>query len=289
MEKAINLRFIGAAIVTLKLFLITFIAVKVFNGHTLASIGVLFNTQFLLFVLAGFVAQMIDGALGMAYGVSCSSLLMGFGLPPAAASASVHTSEVFTTGVSGLSHLFMGNIDKKLFFRIVITGVLGAVLGAFLISKVFDGNVIKPFVAAYLLVLGVVILRKAFRKPDDKITEVKHVPVIGFIGGLLDAIGGGGWGPIVTSNLIHKGHSPQLAIGTVNTAEFFVTFFSTGVFLLFAPVQYWQAILGLILGGVLAAPLGAVLIKRIPVKTMMIMVGVLVILTSLYNIWKSIY
>lgn len=289
MEKVLNLRFIGVAIVTLKIFLVTFIAIKLFNGNTWQTISSLFNTQFALFVLAGFVAQMIDGALGMAYGVSCSTLLMGFGLPPAAASASVHTSEVFTTGVSGLSHLFMGNIDKKLFARIVITGVLGAVLGAFLISKVFDGAVVKPFVAAYLLILGFVILRKAFRAPDDKPKEVKHVPIIGFVGGLLDAIGGGGWGPIVTSNLIQKGHSPQMAIGTVNTAEFFVTFFSTGVFLLFAPVQYWQAIFGLIIGGVLAAPLGAVLIKRIPVKTMMIMVGVLVILTSLYNIWKSLH
>jgi hypothetical protein len=288
MEKAINLRFIGAAIVTLKIGLVTFIAVKVFNGHTLESVGVLFNTQFLLFVLAGFVAQMIDGALGMAYGVSCSSLLMGFGLPPAAASASVHTSEVFTTGVSGLSHIFLGNIDKKLFFRVVITGVIGAVLGAFLVSKVLDGKMIKPYVSAYLLILGIVILRKAFRKQEEN-REVKNVPIIGFFGGLLDAIGGGGWGPIVTSNLIHKGHSPQTAIGTVNTAEFFVTFFSTGVFLLFAPVQYWQAILGLIVGGVLAAPLGALLVKRIPVKTMMIMVGMLVIVTSLFNIWKSFY
>ncbi len=288
MEKVINLRFIGAAIITLKIFLIAFIAVKVLNGNTLASLGILFNTQFLLFILAGFVAQVIDGALGMAYGVSCSSLLLGFGLPPSAASASVHTSEVFTTGVSGLSHIFMGNIDRKLFFRIVITGVLGAVLGAYLISKVLDGNVVKPFVSAYLLILGLVILRKAFRKPGEH-KEVKHVRLIGFIGGLLDAIGGGGWGPIVTSNLINKGHSPQLAIGTVNTAEFFVTFFSTGVFLLFTPVQYWQAILGLIIGGVLAAPLGAVMVKKIPVKTMMIMVSLLVILTSLYNIWKSFY
>jgi uncharacterized membrane protein YfcA len=162
------------------------------------------------------------------------------------------------------------------------------VLGAFLVSKMLDGKMIKPYVSAYLLILGIVILRKAFRKQEEN-REVKNVPIIGFFGGLLDAIGGGGWGPIVTSNLIHKGHSPQTAIGTVNTAEFFVTFFSTGVFLLFAPVQYWQAILGLIVGGVLAAPLGALLVKRIPVKTMMIMVGMLVIITSLFNIWKSFY
>ncbi len=214
---------------------------------------------------------------------------MGIGLSPVAASASTHTSEVFTTGVSGLSHIALGNIDKKLFLRLVITGVLGAVLGAFLISKVFDGKIIKPYVSAYLLVLGIVILFKAFKKKKDA-TEVKYVPALGFAGGFMDAIGGGGWGPIVTSNLIHRGqHTPQTAIGTVNTAEFFVTFFSTGVFLFFTPIQYWQAILGLIVGGVVAAPLGAMIIKYIPVKTMTIMVGSLVILTSLFNIYKSLH
>jgi|ERR1043165_8668291 uncharacterized membrane protein YfcA len=286
MERIVNLKYIGAAIITLKVLLVTFIVYKVVQGYALNGLPFTFNSELMLFVLAGFVAQIIDGALGMAYGVSCSSLLMGFGLPPAAASASVHTSEVFTTGVSGISHLIMGNIDKKLFIRLVITGVIGAMLGAYLISQVFDGKLVKPYVSAYLLVLGIVILVKAFRKKKEQ-KEFKYVPALGFVGGCLDAIGGGGWGPIVTSNLIQKGHSPQLAIGTVNTAEFFVTFFSTGVFLFFTPIQYWQAILGLIIGGVIAAPLGAFIIKYIPPKTMTIMVGLLVILTSVYNIWKS--
>lgn len=288
MEKGLRLRFIGVAIIGLKILLVGFVAYKVSINYATEGFPVTFDQQFFLFILAGFVAQIIDGALGMAYGVSCSSLLLGFGLSPAAASASVHTAEVFTTGVSGLSHIVMGNIDKKLFLRLVVTGVLGAVVGAFLISEVLDGKVIKPFVSAYLLILGIVILVKAFRKKKEY-EEVKHVPVLGLVGGFMDAIGGGGWGPIVTSNLIHKGHTPQTAIGTVNTAEFFVTFFSTGVFLFFTPIQFWQAILGLIIGGVIAAPLGAVLIKFIPVKVMTIMVGSLVILTSLFNIYKSLH
>jgi uncharacterized membrane protein YfcA len=288
MEKVLSLRFIGAAIISLKIFLVVFLVTKIVINYPTQGFAFAFNSQFLFFVVAGFIAQIIDGALGMAYGVSCSSMLMGFGLSPAAASASVHTSEVFTTGVSGLSHLFMKNIDKKLFLRLVVTGVIGSVLGAFLISKIFDGKIIKPYVSAYLLVLGIVILIKAFRKKKEY-QEVKRVPLLGFVGGFMDAVGGGGWGPIVTSNLIHKGHTPQTAIGTVNTAEFFVTFFSTGVFLFFAPVQYWEAILGLIAGGVVAAPLGAMLIKHIPVKAMTIMVGLLVIITSTYNIWKSFH
>ncbi len=288
MDKILRLRFIGIAILTLKIALVVFIFLKVSKNYGAEGVFVTLNEQFLLFILAGFVAQIIDGALGMAYGVSCSSLLMGFGLAPAAASASIHTAEVFTTGVSGLSHIALGNIDKKLFVRLVITGVIGSALGAYLVSQVLDAAIIKPYVSTYLLVLGFIILIKAFRAQQPP-QEVKHVPALGFLGGLMDAIGGGGWGPIVTSNLIHKGHAPQTAIGTVNTAEFFVTFVSTGVFLFFSPIQYWQAILGLIIGGVVAAPMGALLIKRIPVKVMTIMVGSLVVLTSAYNIYKALH
>ena len=158
MQSFLRLRFIGSAIILLKILLVAFIAFNVWSNYATDGFPVSFNMTFALFVLAGFVAQIIDGALGMAYGVTCSSLLMGFGLSPVAASASTHTSEIFTTGVSGLSHIIMGNIDKKLFIRLVITGVLGAMMGAFLISKVFDGKIIKPFVSVYLLVLGIVIL-----------------------------------------------------------------------------------------------------------------------------------
>ena len=245
-----------------------------------------FDKEFLLFCLAGFIAQIIDGTLGMAYGVSCSTILLQLGISPAVASASVHTAEVFTTGVSGLSHLYFKNVDKHLFIRLAIPGIIGAMLGAFLLARILDGNVVKPFVAAYLLILGILILIKSIREPLFK-DEIKRVAPLGFFGGLLDAIGGGGWGPVVTSNIIHRGKTPQMTIGTVNTAEFFVAFFSTGVFLFFLGLEGWKIILGLILGGVLAAPVGPYLIKFIRPRALMFIVGIFIILTSCYTIYLS--
>lgn len=241
------------------------------------------DTEFLLFCLVGFIAQIIDGTLGMAYGVSCTTFLLQLGVPPAVASASVHTAEVFTTGVSGLSHLYMGNVDKKLFLRIAIPGVIGAALGAFLLSKVLDGNAIKPFIAGYLLILGLLIVIKSIREPLFK-EEIKNLSPLGFIGGALDSIGGGGWGPIVTSNIIHRGKTPQLTIGTVNTAEFFVAFVSTAVFLLIMGMQGWKPILGLIIGGIIAAPIGAFLVRFIKPRVLMFIVGIVIIVTSAFTI-----
>ncbi|MDZ4747139.1 MAG: sulfite exporter TauE/SafE family protein [Saprospiraceae bacterium] len=246
-----------------------------------------FDKEFLLFCLAGFIAQLIDGTLGMAYGVSCSTILLQLGISPAVASASVHTAEVFTTGVSGLSHLYFKNVDKNLFLRLAIPGIIGAMIGAFLLSKVLDGSMIKPFIAGYLLILGIIILIKSIREPLFK-DEIKQVAPLGFFGGLLDAIGGGGWGPVVTSNLIHRGKTPQMTIGTVNTAEFFVAFFSTGVFLFFLGLEGWKIILGLIFGGVLAAPLGPYLIKFIKPRTLMFVVGLFIIITSFYTIYLTV-
>ena len=185
-------------------------------------------------------------------------MLLSMGLPPAVATASVHTAEVFTTGVSGLSHIYMRNIDKRLFFRLVFTGVVGAVIGAFLISNILDGKMIKPYISAYLIILGIYILIKSFRKIPSQPSNWKYAPYLGFVGAFFDAIGGGGWGPIVSTNLIDKGRSPKEVIGTVNTAEFFVTFFSTGVFIFFLGIDTWKPVLALIIGGVIAAPIGAI-------------------------------
>jgi uncharacterized membrane protein YfcA len=203
------------------------------------------------------------------------------------ATASVHTAEVFTTGVSGLSHLFLQNVNKSLLFRIVVPGILGAVIGAFLISKVLDGDLIKPFISAYLLVMGLLILYKSYRPLKSK-EEIRRVSLLGLAGGFLDAIGGGGWGPIVTSNLIIQGKTPQETIGTVNTAEFFIAFFSTGVFLFFVGIDSWIVVAGLIAGGVLAAPIGAFMAKRINPKILMRLVGIIIILISVYAIVKSL-
>lgn len=287
MEK-INLKYVAVTIISLKISLIAFLIWQIFTVHPSPLHGFSFDRDFLFYTGAGFIAQIIDGALGMAYGVSCSTMLLGVGVPPAIATASVHTAEVFTTGVSGLSHILLRNIDKRLFFRLVFTGVAGAVTGAYLISNILDGKIIKPYIAAYLLLLGVYILFKSFRNLKTEKSNWKFAPVLGFAGAFFDAIGGGGWGPIVTSNLIDKGNSPKEVIGTVNTAEFFVTFFSTGVFIFFIGINAWKPVLGLILGGVIAAPIGAYIIRFIPPKTIMRLVGILIILTSSYTILKTL-
>ena len=286
MEK-IKLKHITLVIVALKLLLIGIVLIKYLPNASAEDLT--FNETFFWFLLAGFLAQTVDGALGMAYGVTSNSVLLGFGLSPKLASAAVHTAEVFTTGVSGLSHIRFGNFNKSLFLKIVVPGVVSASLGAFLLGSVIDGNIIKPYVSAYLLILGAVILFKAFRKNVKTETNLKNASIYALFGGFLDAIGGGGWGPIVTSNLIKQGNTPNIVIGTVNTAEFFVTYFSAGILIYFTGIQSWQIILGLIVGGTLAAPFGAYIAKRLPTKTMMIIVGVLIILTSIYTISNIIF
>ena len=278
---------IGFAILVLKVALITFLLITVLPTISWSEVEI--NKTFVTFVIIGFVAQMIDGTLGMAYGVSCSTMLLNFGVPPRVATAAVHTAEVFTTGVSGLSHIRFKNIDKRLFFRLVFPGVAGAVIGAYFISEIFDGDVIKPYVAIYLLVLGIVILFKGLGRKHIEHIDVKRAGLLAFIGGFLDAIGGGGWGPIVTSNILSQGKNPKETIGTVNTTEFFVAFFSTGVFLFFVGIDSWPVVLGLILGGVIAAPMGAYFASRINKRTLMILVGIVIILTSLYTVFRAIF
>jgi len=237
--------------------------------------------QFLIFVLGGFIAQMIDGSLGMAYGVSASTFLLSFGVSPAAASASIHAAEVFTSGVSGLSHLKFGNVNKKLFKRLVIPGALGAVAGAYILSSFEQYNVfLRPVVAFYTLVLGVIIIRKALTKAREK-TKTTNVGALAGFGGFMDSVGGGGWGPIVASTLIAKGRSPRYTIGSVNLAEFFVSFASSLTFFATIGLNYFGIIAGLILGGVAAAPIAASLTQRLPLKTMMIFVGLVICLASI--------
>lgn len=235
----------------------------------------------LLYVLLGFLAQIVDGALGMAYGVTSNSLLLSFGVSPTAASASVHIAQVFTTLVSGLSHIRLGNMNKSLIKQLAIPGAIGGLLGALLLSNI-NGNIVKPYIAVYLLVMGVRILVKAVRYQQKK-DELLPAPgqtkleVLGLFGGFFDAVGGGGWGPIVTSTLISKGHSPRETIGSVNISEFFVTLVQAAAFIILTAVTDWTVIAGFIIGGVAAAPLGAMLTKRIKPQVMMYIVAILII------------
>jgi uncharacterized membrane protein YfcA len=245
------------------------------------------NSDFYWFVLGGFIAQMIDGALGMAYGVSASTFLLSFGVPPAAASASIHTSEIFTSGVSGLMHLKFQNVNKKLFKTLLLPGIVGAALGAYILSSLETYNyIMKPAIACYTLYLGVVIIRKAVVGVKSRI-NTKKIPGLAVFGGFMDSVGGGGWGPIVSSTLIAGGRHPRYTIGSVNLAEFFVALASSVTFLLVIGLSHWQIIAGLILGGVIAAPIAAYLSSKIPVKKLMIIVGVVVILVSIRIFLKS--
>lgn len=241
----------------------------------------------LTFVLVGFGAQLLDGALGMAFGTISSTLLIALGVPPAAASAGVHAVETVTTGVSGLSHAIYRNIDWSLFRRLVIPGVVGGVLGAYVLTNV-PAEVAKPFVLSYLMGIGGILFWRGFFALP-KARQPWLVAPLGLTGGFLDAAGGGGWGPIVTGNLLIQGSNPLKTIGTVNSSQFFLAAATSAAFV---TQLGWQvltnATLGLLIGGVLAAPFGPMLAKRIPGKALLVLVGTVLMATSGYGIWRAL-
>lgn len=241
------------------------------------------------FILIGFAAQLVDGALGMAFGVICNTLLVAvLGVPPAVASARIHVVEVFTTGVSGISHLLHRNIEWSLFWKLLIPGVTGGVLGAYVLTS-FHADIVKPFVLAYLALIGVWLLVRGLLYPP-KVQKPTVVAPLGLVGGFLDAAGGGGWGPVVTSNLLVQGAEPRKVVGTVNSVEFFLTLAISATFIWnlgFADVA--GATLGLLIGGVLAAPLGAFMAKRFSVKLMLTLVGVVLTATSAFGLYRAVF
>ncbi|MDF4002479.1 sulfite exporter TauE/SafE family protein [Luteibacter sp. PPL552] len=244
-------------------------------------------SQFLIFAGVGLLAQLVDGALGMAYGLVSNAVLLALGLPPAVASATVHTAEVVTTGVSGGAHAFFGNVDWKAFRRLAIPGVVGGVIGAWFLASV-PGEAIKPFVYVYLLVLGIVVLGRAAGRTVSH-HRVRHKGVLGFFAGLLDAIGGGGWGPIATSTLLARGGAVRQTIGTVNAAEFVVTIAISSTLLAHLGVNHWPIVLGLLTGGVIAAPVAAWLVKHLPPRYVMTAVGCLIVGISLYQLIHHVF
>jgi uncharacterized protein len=284
----------------------TEIAVNLFSalalmvvGHLLFSyvsvdrLGVFWTSlledeDFFYYLVGGFIAQMIDGALGMAYGVTATTFLLTLGVPPSVASASVHSSEIFTSGVSGYMHLKFGNVNSKLFKTLLIPGVIGAILGAYVLTSLEEYiYIIKPIVASYTLILGILIVKKALKKRIEK-RPFNKIGWLAMLGGSMDAIGGGGWGPIVSSTLIARGRHPKYTIGSVNLTEFFVSLASSVTFITLIGFSHWQVIVGLILGGMVAAPIAANLSRRLPIKTMMILVGIVVIVVSLRIIYMVV-
>ncbi len=237
------------------------------------------TSDFLMFVLIGFCAQIVDGALGMAFGVLTTTSLLAFGVPPAAASAMTHITECFTTAASGASHLYHRNVDWRLVLRLAPAGMIGGGIGAYLLSNI-DGEAIEPLVSVYLIGIGLFILYKAFQPRWPRDVRDWIIPYVGGTGGLLDAMGGGGWGPIVTSTLLGRGHEPKKVIGSTNLTEFAVTFVISLTFILALGWSDLSSAIGLIVGGILAAPFGALIVKKMPVKPLMIAVSMIIIGTA---------
>ncbi|WP_430434972.1 sulfite exporter TauE/SafE family protein [Methyloversatilis sp.] len=250
-------------------------------------IGVVTSDEFLKAAAVGFIAQSIDGALGMAYGISATTFLLGTGASPAVASASVHIAEIFTTGLSGLSHLRLGNVNRKLMLKLLIPGVIGGVLGALVVTK-FDGAALKPWISGYLLVMGIYVLAKAWRHRRKPAQEPKHVAKLALFGGFVDAAGGGGWGPVVTTSLVGAGQDPRRTIGSVNFAEFFIAIASAGAFVIFIDAAPWATVAGLVAGGMFAAPLAAFLCRALPARALLVLVGTLISGLSAYNLMKAL-
>ncbi|MER0236605.1 sulfite exporter TauE/SafE family protein [Fulvimarina sp. MAC8] len=254
-------------------------------------------TDFLLFLLVGGLAQLVDGALGMAYGVVSSTVLISFGVAPAAASASVHTAELFTTAASGTAHAINRNIDWKLFWRLVPFGVLGGVVGTYVLTS-FSGSVAKPYVAAYLSIIGLYLIVRSFRKIPSRPVPGAVAPPLALAGGFLDSVGGGGWGPVVTTGLLGAGGAPRYVIGTVNTAEFVVTLAVSLSFLFALLTGHWEeagdfashglAILGLIVGGLVAAPFAGFVVRKLAEKILLRLVGGLITILGLVQVAQII-
>jgi uncharacterized protein len=250
----------------------------------LGSIGI---TEILGFMAVGFVAQLIDGALGMAFGVISTTLLVSLGVPPAAASAGVHAAETFTTAASGASHIAYRNVDWRLFRRLAVPGVIGGVIGAYVLSNV-SADAARPFVLAYLGSIGAYLVWRGLRYPPVH-KPAKVVAPLGLAGGFLDAAGGGGWGPIVTGNLLVQGSEPRRTIGTVNTTEFVVT---AAISAAFVSQLGWEmvtaATIGLLIGGVIAAPFGAIIAKKVRPRILLVLVGIVLTAVSLYGVTRAL-
>jgi uncharacterized protein len=242
--------------------------------------------EFYWFIAVGFAAQLIDGAIGMAYGVTSTSVLLAMGVPPANASAAVHVAKTFTGAASGAAHWRLGNVDRKLLLRLSLAGMAGGIAGALLLTGI-PADLVKPFISAYLLTLGLLILYKAFGAPPKTGVPPRAIIPLGLFGGWADAMGGGGWGPIVTTTLVNQGVTPRYAVGTVNLAEFFVSLTVATTFLVTIGVGLWPIILGLIVGGVLAAPIAASATRYLPAKWIFAAVGVVIVIISARTIYMT--
>lgn len=250
------------------------------------------NRLFYWMLLVGFGAELVAGSMGMGYGVICTSLLLILNVPPPVVSASIHSAESFTSAAGTISHWQLGNINKKLALALAVPAIIGAVIGALLLTYVGEkyAKITKPFIAAYTIYLGVKILQNAFRKKDHKQEKKKsNILALGLIGGFIDSFGGGGWGPLVTGTFIKNGHTPRFVIGSSTLAKCILTIASAITFIFTIGISHWNVVAGLLIGGIVTAPFSAMLTSKLPTKRMFIAVGVVVIFCGLVTIYRAIF
>jgi len=287
------MKLVGWLVLSMLFALFSYFVYRIFGGNGVAGgVGLiqdaLNDPMFWTAFAVGLIAQVVDGALGMAYGITSTSFLLALGAPPAMASGATHLAEVFTTGVSGVSHLRLGNVCRKLFLSLLIPGILGALIGTYVLTSI-DGNALKPFIALYLLAMGIYVFSKAFRHHRNKSEiDTRKVAPLALFGGFMDTTGGGGWGPIVTTSLVSAGHDPRTTIGSVNLAEFFLTISTAIAFFAILDHTVWLLVAGLAVGGLFAAPFAAFVTKQLKTKTLLMLVGGLISLISLFNIYKAL-
>jgi uncharacterized membrane protein YfcA len=286
------LRLASYIIVAVLVGLVLYFTYRLFWGENLQTGGeivsqTLRDPMFWSAVAVGLLAQVVDGALGMAYGVTSSSFLLAVGAPPVMASGATHLAEVFTTGVSGITHLKLGNVNKKLFLSLLIPGIIGGLIGAYVLSS-FNGDVLKPYISAYLLLMGLYVLSKAFKQIRLRSeVDTKRVAPLALFGSFMDTTGGGGWGPIVTTSLVSSGHDPRTTIGSVNFAEFFLTLTVAAALFAILDASVWTLVAGLVLGGFFAAPFAAYITKHLKTKALLILVGSLITVISAFNLYGT--
>lgn len=244
------------------------------------------NPLFYWFLGAGFIFSMIDGAIGMSYGVTSTAFSLSMGIPPASASMGVHLSEIMSNGIAGWMHYKMGNVNWKMFKMLIIPGIIGGVAGAYLLSSLEHyEEYTKPVVSLYTLILGGVILSKAFKISRKRVGgKIKKIGLLGLFGGFIDAVGGGGWGSIVLSTLIAGGRNARFSLGTVKLTRFFIATMSSLTFFTMLKSAHWEAIAGLVIGSALASPIAAKVSNKISAKSIMVAVGIIVILVSIRSI-----
>ena len=276
----------SAGFVSLALILFLFWANDV--GFRIYLEGI--HPTFYYFLAAGFIFAMIDGAIGMSYGVTSTTFSLSMGIPPASASTAVHVSEILSNGIAGWMHFRMKNVNMSLFWLLLIPGVIGAVLGAFLLSSLEHYNhYTKPVVSLYTLILGIVILMKALKLNRKRLgKKIRNIRLLGFGGGFIDAVGGGGWGSIVLSSLIAGGRNARYALGTVKLSRFFIALMSSMTFITMLNNVYWDSVIGLVIGSAIASPIAARLSNKISVKAIMLAVSIIVILVSLKTIISTL-